>query len=518
MKQSDLLVIGAGAAGCSAALCAADLGLSVAILSHVAKPSEASNTSWAQGGIVFRGKGDSPEVLAQDVQVAGALICRDEAVALLSERGPEVVRELLIERCGVPFDCGADGELHFTAEGAHSHARVLHVEDATGRYISRGLLDEVQKHPNISVYPGLTAIDLIMRGYHTANPKDIYTNPQCLGVYALDPEAHVVETFLARETILATGGLGQIYHHTTNPERARGDGVAMAYRVGARVIHLEYIQFHPTALYVRHAPRFLISEAVRGEGGLLLNSRGERFLKGYHKLAELAPRDVVARAIHEEMLQSGEDFVLLDVSHLDSGWLVERFPNIYQLCQRYNIDLTSEPIPVVPAAHYSCGGIAVDLEGRTNIPGLRAAGEVSCTGVHGANRLASTALLEAITWGVQAAESAFRERELHPDPSSYDVRDWELCTETPDPALIQQDWMTIQYTMWNYVGLVRSKKRLKRALQILRELQFEVESFYRNTFPSDDVIGLRNGVQTALAVTHAAYRNHQSLGTHFRVS
>ncbi len=518
MKKSDVLVIGAGAAGCSAALRAADLGLSVVMLSHVERPTEDSNTSWAQGGIAYRSEADSAAILAQDIQFAGAMICRDEAVALLAERGPEVVRELLIERCGVVFDRNPEGELHFTAEGAHSLARVLHVKDATGRYLSQGLLHEVQKHPNITIYYGATAIDLIMRGYHTEDAKDIYLTPQCLGVYAMFPDTRQVKAFVARETLLATGGLGQIYHHTTNPERARGDGVAMAYRVGARVIHLEYIQFHPTALYIPNTPRFLISESVRGEGGWLVNRQGNRFMKDYHELAELAPRDVVARAIHEEMLETGEDCVFLDVSHLDAGWLVERFPNIYQLCQDFGIDLREQPIPVVPAAHYSCGGIAVDLDGRTNIPGLRAIGEVSCTGVHGANRLASTSLLEAITWGVLAAESAAHEQHLHPDPTSYQVRPWELQTEAPDPALIQQDWMTIQYTMWNYVGLVRSNRRLKRALQILRELQFEVESFYRHTFPSDEVIGLRNGVQTALAVTHAAYRNRKSLGTHYRVS
>ncbi len=518
MRESDVLVIGAGAAGCATALRAADLGLSVHMLSHTWKPARDSNTGWAQGGIIYQGHDDSPEQLAQDIQAAGVGICRDEAVELLSTRGPKVVEELLFERCNIPFDREDNGDLHFTAEGAHSCARVLHVQDATGRYIASHLMREVQAHPGITVFKGATAIDLILRGFHTNNPKDIYEEPQCLGAYVMLQADNKVEAFVAQETVLATGGLGQIYLHTTNPGRARGDGVAMAYRAMARVIHMEYIQFHPTALYVRHAPRFLISEAVRGEGGLLRNAKGERFMSQIHEQAELAPRDVVARGIHEEMLRTAEDCVYLDVSHLSSDALVERFPNIHELCLRYNIDLTQESIPVVPAAHYACGGVAVDLEGQTNVPGLRAVGEVSCTGVHGANRLASTSLLETITWGYQAAESMHRKWKQHAAPRTDDIREWELRTEEADPALVQQDWLTIQYTMWNYVGLVRTKRRLKRALQILRELQFEVESFYRHTFPSDAVIGLRNGVQTALTVTHAAYRNRVSRGVHYRTS
>lgn len=518
MKESDILVIGAGAAGCATALRAADLGLTVNVLSHLQHPELDSNTGWAQGGIIYRGENDSPASLARDIQQAGSEICRDEAVALLSERGPQIVRELLIERCRVPFDRDTEGKLHFTAEGAHSCPRVLHVQDATGRYISQHLLQEVKAHPRIHLHTGITAIDLIMREYHTDNPKDIYLEPQCLGAYVLLHQEKTVVSFLARETVLATGGVGQIYLHTTNPSTARGDGVAMAYRVMARVIHMEYIQFHPTALYIQHAPRFLISEAVRGEGGLLVNAKGERFMSALHPQAELAPRDVVARSIHEEMLRTGNPCVYLDISKKPAAWLVERFPNIHQLCLKYGIDFTKQPIPVVPAAHYACGGVAVDLEARTNVKGLRAVGEVSCTGVHGANRLASTSLLETLTWGYQAAEGVFRDRHLHPEPTPNKIRAWELRTDEADPALIQQDWLTIQYTMWNYVGLVRSKRRLERALQILRELQFEVESFYRYTFPSDNVIGLRNGVQTALAVTHAAYRNRISRGAHYRLS
>lgn len=518
MKEADLLVIGAGIAGGTAALRAADMGMDVIVLSHLQESEINTNTSWAQGGIVYRGREDSTELLIGDIQRAGVGICRDDALKFMAEHGPEIVRKFLIERCGIEFDRQADGSLHFTAEGAHSCPRVLHVQDATGRAIAKRILDEIRKHPRIELYEDTTAIDLVMRGYHTRTTKDIYLPQRCMGAYALLATQKRVETFVARETILATGGLGQIYLHTTNPPKTRGDGLAMAYRVGARVINLEYIQFHPTALYMLNRPRYLITEALRGEGAKLVDPQGRQFMGRYHELGELAARDVVARAIHEEMLIHGEPCMYLDISERDATWIKERFPNIYSLCLRFGIDITQQPIPVVPAAHYSCGGILVDLSGHSNIDGLRAVGEVSCTGIHGANRLASTSLLEAVTWGYNAAEDVYSERKLHPLVALDSIQPWETEKEETDPALIQQDWLTIQYTMWNYVGLVRTTHRLNRAIQILRELQYEVEYFYRRAFPSDAVIGLRNGVQTALAVTYSAYRNRKSLGTHFRPS
>lgn len=514
-RESDVLVIGAGAAGCACALQAADAGLTVTVLSHLPLPEEGSNTSWAQGGIAYRGIQDSPQLFAQDIQQAGGMICRDSAVELLTRRGPEILEQLLLKRCQVPFKRTEDGALDRTQEAAHSGARILHVGDATGRSIAHHLLRELQAHPRIQMLYNATAIDLIMRGHHTHDPKDLYQRSRCLGAYALIREE--VHSFVARETVLATGGFGQIYLHTTNPPKARGDGIAMAYRVGARMVNLEYVQFHPTALFHRHAPRFLITEAMRGEGGRLLDAQGRSFMEQYDARLELAPRDIVARALHEEMMQSNEPSMFLDISHKPKEWVKGRFPTIYETLLKYHIDITQQPIPVVPAAHYACGGIAVGLRGETQVMGLRAVGEVSCTGIHGANRLASTSLLEAITWGVQAAEGIAAEREEHPLPRLNDVKIWELEREETDPALIQQDWLTIQYTMWNYVGLVRSTRRLNRALKILRELQFEVEQFYRRAFPSDAIIGLRNGLQTALAVTHAAFRNRESRGGHYRI-
>lgn len=513
---SDVLVIGIGAAGAATALRAADLGLSVVVISSSRQPGKDSNTSWAQGGIIYRGKKDSPELLARDIHAAGVGICRDEAVGLLATRGPEIVKELLIERCAVPFD-GSGEMLDLTEEGAHSVPRIIHVEDATGRAIAEHLIGEVEKHPNIRVVYGAMAVDLIMRGHHTVSPTDIYHRPRCLGAYVFFEEERRMQPFAARETVLAAGGLGQIFLHTTNPKTARGDGVAMAYRAGARVLNLEYIQFHPTAFYHRLSPRFLMSESMRGEGARLVDGKGRKFMSKYHEQGALAPRDVVARAIHEEMMLHGEDCMYLDISHREQDWIRQRFPMIHDYCLKFNIDITKEPCPVVPAAHYACGGVAVDLHGRTNITGLRAAGEVSCTGVHGANRLASTSLLEAITWGYQCAEGVMEDININPMPTIEEVRPWQDEVEEVDPALIHQDWLTIKLTMWNYVGLVRRTKRLNRAIKILRELQFEIESFYRRARLTEDIIGLRNGVQTALAVTHAAYRNRESRGGHYRL-
>ena len=514
--EADVLVIGIGAAGAACALRAADLGLSVVLLSPN-KGEKGTNTSWAQGGIIYRGPEDTQELLARDIQRAGCEISSERAVGLMVERGPEVVRELLIERAKVPFDRTSRGDLHFTEEAAHSCRRIIHVGDSTGRSIAQALVQEVEQHPGIRFVQGGTAVDLIMRGPHTVDPRDYYHRPRCLGAYVFFPEEKAVRPFLARETVIATGGLGQIYLHTTNPPKARGDGLAMAYRAGARVINLEYVQFHPTALFHRLAPRFLLSESMRGEGARLVNHEGEPFMHKYHELEDLAPRDVVARAIHEEMMTTGQECMYLDIRHRDAQWTRRRFPLIHRFCQRYRIDITRDPVPVVPAAHYACGGVAVDIWGRSNITGLRAIGEVSCTGVHGANRLASTSLMEAVTWGYQAAEGIRDMLKENPLPSQKEVMPWEQEDDPVDPTLIQQDWLTIKLTMWNYVGLVRTTRRLTRALRILRDLQFEIESFYRRAEMSDEIIGLRNGVQTALAVTHSAFRNRVSRGGHYRV-
>jgi L-aspartate oxidase len=509
-EVTDVLVLGSGVAGCTAALAAARNGARVTIVTRSAE-AEASNTLWAQGGIVGRPRGDSPERLAADILRAGDDLCNPEAVARLAREGPDLVRSLLIDELGVPFD-REDGDFHWTLEGGHSLPRVLHVKDETGMPIEHGLLEACRRNPAIQWKLATTAVDLLTLSHDSTEPSDRYRKPTVIGAYLLSRETGRVEPQLARETILATGGLGQVYLHTTNPQGARGDGIAMARRAGARLLNLEYVQFHPTALLTPRG-RLLLSEALRGEGARITDSSGREFLREVHPAGELAPRDVVARAIHQRMLERDEPYVLLDISHKPAEWIRERFPGMVRRCLERGFDLTAGPVPVVPAAHYACGGVAVDLEGRTTLSHLKAAGEVSCTGVHGANRLASTSLLEGLLWGWRAGEAAAREKEDGPLPS---VRAWQPEHEPVDPALIAQDWMVVRHTMWNYVGLLRSEKRLDRAGRILSELQIEIENFYRRGSMSDELVGLRNGSQMALAIQRAASDNRMSRGTHYR--
>ncbi|MGI8905108.1 MAG: L-aspartate oxidase [Candidatus Sumerlaeaceae bacterium] len=526
MIKTDLLIIGSGIAGCSAALAAGEAGLEVTILTKSMDPRRSTATEWAQGGIIYKGEGDSPELLAQDIFRAGAEFGNEAAIQQLAQLGPAYVEEYLINKVGVPFDRKPDHLLDITEEAAHSVRRIIHVADLTGRAVEDRLVEAIAKYPNIKFVTGAIALDLLTLSHHSKRPSDVYAPPSCVGVYAFFQENGKVEPVLAGETLLATGGLGQLYLHSTNPRSARGDGVAMAYRAGARLLNMEYIQFHPTALYQdglspaqSNKASFLISEAVRGEGGVLIRRTGESFMERYHPLASLAPRDVVARAIQTEMLEHDEPCVFLDITMKEPEWVKRRFPNIYEKCMAIGIDMTQQPIPVVPAAHYACGGIAVDLQGRTSIQRLRAAGEVACTGVHGANRLASTSLLEGLVWGVEAAKSVAQECANQTSDGYYfpEISEWRYENEPADPALILQDWLTIKYTMWNYVGLVRTTRRMKRARAILRELQTEIEYFYERARLSDEVIGLRNGCQAALAVLFAALENRTSRGGHYRV-
>lgn len=514
--HADVLVIGAGMGGAVTALEAADGGASVIVLQR-SGDQKASNTFWAQGGIIYEGVDDSPELLSEDIMSAGAGLCYPPSVRLVAENGPRLVREILIERMGVEFDRAESGELDVTEEAAHARRRIIHTQDRVGEAISERLAQALEEHPNIQVMRGAVAVDLLTLSHHSRNPLDVYSPLTCTGAYVFLIEEEFVQTVLARETVLATGGLGQLYLHTTNPRGARGDGIAMAYRAGARLVNLEYIQFHPTALYHETAPRFLISESVRGEGARLILRDGTDFMPRHDERGSLAPRDIVARAIHEELLSSNESCVYLDISHKPADWIRSRFPRIYQQCMKYGIDMTSEPIPVVPAAHYSCGGVAVDLKGRTSIRGLRAVGEVACTGLHGANRLASTSLLEALVFGHTTGRDlreALKGTSGQPWPP---IEPWIREREAIDPALILQDWLTVKYTMWNYVGLVRTGKRLLRAKQILRELQDEIESFYARARMGDELIGIRNGAQAALAILYAAMQNRTSRGCHYRM-
>jgi L-aspartate oxidase len=512
----DLLVVGAGGAGCACALEAARTGMKVVMITG-AQEADDTATDRAQGGIVARPADDTPEDLTRDILAAGDGLCNLAAVQLLAQEGPELVHKLLVEDLQVGFSRDASGDLDLAQEAAHSRRRILHVDDATGHAIQTSLLERAKATGNIKIMRGQTAVDVITIPHHSTNPMAIYGGVECLGAYVLDRQDGSVGRFFAANTVLASGGLGQIFLHTTNPRRARGDGIAMAQRAGATIINAEYVQFHPTAFYHRDADRFLISESVRGEGARLKTRAGRYFMLDYHPLGDLAPRDVVARAIHEELLQSGDDYVLLDLSQATAD-VRERFPMIYTTLLKYGVDITKDPIPVVPAAHYFCGGVKVDEWGRTDVAHLYAAGETSCTGVHGANRLASTSLVEALLWGTRAAKHAAQNMVTRPQSFAAEISQWHepAVTEVIDPLLIIQDWLTIKHTMWNYAGIVRTAKRLDRAVADLAYLEHRVEQFYRETKLADPLVGLRNALTVAQLVAQAARRNPVSRGCHFR--
>ncbi|MGC9348237.1 MAG: L-aspartate oxidase [Anaerolineae bacterium] len=517
--ETDVLVIGCGIAGGTVALrLAEDRQRQVTLVTRTYEPEE-TNTRYAQGGIVARGQGDSAQLLAEDVLRAGAGLSLPDAVRVIAEQGPPLVQELLVEKLEVPFERDSSGNLLYTREGGHSLPRILHVGDATGHAIERALINHLQKLPNVDIRVGSTAVDLITPSHHSTHPLAVYEPITCCGAYVLDRAANKVDRVLAKATVLATGGVGRIYRHTSNPPSARGDGLAMAYRAGARVINAEFVQFHPTTLAVPGSDNFLISEAVRGEGARLYTPDGRHFMDDYApQWGDLAPRDIVSRAIHQEMLENGYPHVLLDLaSAMDRERIQERFPTIYETCRQAGIDITREPIPVVPAAHYFCGGVHVDLRGRSSLKGLYAVGEVSCTGVHGANRLASTSLLEGLVWGHRAARDIAAREDLTL-VSGDNIPPWRDVSEGagPDPVLVYRDSRTIQNIMWLYVGLARNTHRLARALKDLDHLWGVIDDFYRTTRLNDRLIGLRNMAQAAWIVTRAAWHNRQSRGAHYR--
>src|SRR5271165_728617 len=513
VRETDCLVIGAGLAGSAYALRAAKLGLSTELLS-LSDPL-AANSDWAQGGIIYD-VGHDPASLARDILDASDHTSNPAAVEQLVREGPVAVKELLIDELGVDFDRDPDGGLDFTREGGHSVRRIIHAKDATGHAILTAVARRVGANPHITRREGSVAIDLLTLSHNSTDAADRYQPLTCFGAYALDTATGRISAIVAKKTVLATGGLGQIFLHTTNQPGSVGHGVAMAYRVGARLVDLEYVQFHPTVFARKNAPHFLITEALRGEGGVLVNSRGERFVDRVHPQGSLAPRDIVARAIHQELAASGEPCVFLDLTAMAPGFIRERFPNIFERCMAHGLDITREPISVVPAAHFACGGVHADLNGRTNIRHLCAIGETACTGLHGANRLASTSLLECLTSAkfaaIADAGDIAREAFRLPRPSP-----WESPKREADLVLVRQDMLQIQHTMWNYAGVVRSQRRLTRARRILLELREEIQSFYRGCRPTRELVELRNAVQTALLVVHAAALNPVSKGCHYVV-
>lgn len=520
---ADVLIIGSGIAGCVSALTLADQGVECTLITAGERLTQ-GNTELAQGGIVFHAEDDDPSILEKDILTAGWKHNYVKAVRQLCELGPEILQELFIDKLHIPFNQRDPGDWYLTREGGHSLPRILYCDDHTGRNIMECLAKAVSEHPNIKVLTKRTAIDVLTTHHHSTHMDFKYSLANsCVGAYVFNEASGEVETLLSRYTVLATGGIGQVYLHTTNTPSSIGSGVAMAHRAGAKLLNCEYVQFHPTALYAgkRGGQRFLVSEAVRGEGAVLVDSCGDPFMHRYDKRADLAPRDIVTRAIMDVMLKSGEDCVYLDAANNIDQDIRKRFPTISERCSDMGMDITREPIPVVPAAHYFCGGVLADLSGKTTLKRLYAIGECSCTGVHGANRLASTSLLEGLVWGVQSGRD-IASRINHSEPMSDklrdSIRDWVSAGDVhnDDPALINQDWATIRNTMWNYVGISRSSARLHRAFSDLRTLAKNLQDFYKNTPLTKPLIDLFHGCQTAYVITMSAMRNKESKGCHFR--
>ena len=504
--STDILVIGGGAAGLSAAL---HLAPHARVTLLRKGPADTGSSHWAQGGVAaVMDPRDSIEAHVEDTMSAGAGLCDREIVEFTISRAAAAIRELRGQ--GVAFDT-ADGDYHLTREGGHRFRRVLHVADATGKAIVSKLTEQVLDSPGIELFDDRVAIDLI-----NLSRLGRYAN-RCAGAYVLNRSTGRVEVFQARFVILATGGASKVYLYTSNPDSSTGDGIAMAWRAGCRIANMEFNQFHPTCLYHPHAKSFLISEAVRGEGGILRLPGGQRFMERFDARAELAPRDIVARAIDHEMKRLGADCVYLDISHRPKGFVLEHFPTISARCREFGIDITQAPIPVVPAAHYTCGGVLVDQHGQTDVPGLYAIGEASCTGLHGANRLASNSLLECLVFASVAADRIRRELD---DPfAAVRLPHWDesQVTNSDEDVIIAHNWDELRRFMWDYVGIVRTDKRLTRALHRVELLKQEVNEFYSHYRVSNDLIELRNLIDVAELIIRSALQRRESRGLHFNL-
>lgn len=507
-EQVDFLILGGGIAGLTFALEAAPHGSGMVLAKRARSEG---NTQYAQGGIAaVLGPDDAFERHIEDTLVAGAGLCHRDAVEATVREAPERIRWLI--SLGVEFDHEGPDRLHLTREGGHSRRRVAHAKDTTGREVERALLAGCDAR-GIRMVEDAVAIDLI-----TSEKIGLGGPNQVLGAYVLDRASGQISTVTARVTVLATGGSGKVYLYTSNPDVATGDGVAMAHRAGAAVANMEFFQFHPTCLYHPQAKSFLISEALRGEGGILRNKAGEAFMARYDPRKDLAPRDIVARSIDAEVKRRGDDCAFLDMTHLPKAFLIEHFPNIYATCKEFGIDMAVQPIPVVPAAHYQCGGVVTDLQGRTTVPRLLAVGEVACTGLHGANRLASNSLLEGLIFGTRAARTAAA-LAAEVAPPSQALPDWNPGDAlAPDEGVVvTHNWDEVRRTMWNYVGIVRSVKRLERARARLANLRSEIREYYWRYQVTPDLVELRNLADVAMLVVECALRRRESRGLHYLI-
>ncbi|MGF1605027.1 MAG: L-aspartate oxidase [Rhodothalassiaceae bacterium] len=510
----DVLIIGSGAAGLTAAL-ALPRAFKIAVLSKGDVSGGA--TKWAQGGIAaVLDATDTIDSHIADTLVAGAGLCNEAAVRFICERGREAIQRLIDQ--GVAFTPAAPQEdgygYHLTQEGGHSHRRIIHVADATGKAVQKTLEERVAEAPNIEVLERHMAVDLI-GPRHLMRPGGA---ARCHGAYVLDLDSCHIQALPARSTILATGGASRVYVYTSNPDGATGDGIALAWRAGCRVANMEFNQFHPTCLYHPEAKTLLITEAVRGEGGVLKLADGERFMPRFDERAELAPRDIVARAIDHEMKRLGQPCVYLDISHKDPDFVIGHFPNIYRRLMRYGIDMTKQPIPVVPAAHYTCGGVLTDLAARTDLPGLYAIGECAHTGLHGANRMASNSLLECLVMGQAAADDIAASRDAAAQPPAIRPWDESRVTDSDEEIVVAHNWAELRRTMWNYVGIVRTDKRLARARRRVELLCEEIQDYYGNFRVTADLLELRNLTTVALLIVRSAQQRRESRGLHYTLN